>query len=60
MDPFGFGPQERGTSILVAVLRFRRRGVEVEVIGTNESTASLLERLAMHDKPGAMDMAPGH
>ena len=36
-----------------AVLRFRQRGVEVEVIGLNERSASLLDRLAIHDKPGA-------
>jgi sulfate permease, SulP family len=43
-----------------AVLRFRRRGVEVQVVGVNEASASLLERLCIHDKPGALDMAPGH
>ena len=36
-----------------AVMRFRQRGVEVEVIGLNERSASLLDRLAVHDKPGA-------
>ena len=36
-----------------AVLRFRQRGVEVEVIGLNERSASLLDRLAIHDKPDA-------
>jgi len=36
-----------------AVMRFRQRGVEVEVIGLNERSASLLDRLAIHDKPGA-------
>jgi SulP family sulfate permease len=43
-----------------AVLRFRRGGAEVEVVGMNEATASLLERLALHDKPGALEMVPGH
>ena len=43
-----------------AVLRFRRRGVEVDVVGTNEATASLLDRLATHNKPGALEMAVGH
>ncbi|MDT7856712.1 SulP family inorganic anion transporter [Rubrivirga sp. S365] len=36
-----------------AVLRYRKRGVEVEVVGLNERSASLLERLGTHDKPGA-------
>ncbi|MEW5928606.1 MAG: SulP family inorganic anion transporter [Gemmatimonadota bacterium] len=43
-----------------AVLRFRRRGVEVEIVGLNEASATLLSRLAVHDKPGALEMAPGH
>jgi sulfate permease, SulP family len=43
-----------------AVLRFRRRGVNVEVVGLNKASGSLVERLAIHDKPGAMNMATGH
>jgi sulfate permease, SulP family len=42
------------------VLRFRRRGVEVEIIGLNEASATLVSRLAVHDKPGALNMVPGH
>jgi sulfate permease, SulP family len=36
-----------------AVLRFRRRGVEVGIVGLNEASATLVSRLAVHDKPGA-------
>jgi sulfate permease, SulP family len=43
-----------------AVLRFRRRGVMVEVVGLNEASASMVEALAIHDKPGAINAAPGH
>jgi sulfate permease, SulP family len=43
-----------------AVLRYRRRGVTVQVVGLNEASASLLETLAVHDKPGALEEAPGH
>ena len=43
-----------------AVLRFRRRGVGVDVIGMNEATASLMDRLAVHDKPEALGVAVGH
>jgi sulfate permease, SulP family len=43
-----------------AVLRFRRRGVEVRIVGMNEASATLVSRLGVHDKPGALDMAPGH
>ena len=42
------------------VLRFRRRGVAVEVIGLNEASATLMERLALHDKPEGLELAPGH
>jgi len=43
-----------------AVLRFRRRGVQVEIVGLNEASAALMSRLAIHDKPGALEAAPGH
>ena len=36
-----------------AVLRFRARGVEVEVVGARGHSAELLERVSQHDKPGA-------
>ncbi|MEL6614565.1 MAG: SulP family inorganic anion transporter [Bacteroidota bacterium] len=35
-----------------AVLRFRARGVEMEVVGLNRESASIVERVAVHDKPG--------
>ncbi|MGB3404195.1 MAG: SulP family inorganic anion transporter [Microcoleaceae cyanobacterium] len=35
------------------VLRFRHRGVEVNLVGLNQASATLLERLAIHDKPAA-------
>jgi sulfate permease, SulP family len=43
-----------------AVLRFRRRGIEVQLEGVNEASSTLLSQLAVHDKPGAMEMVPGH
>ncbi len=43
----------------MAVLKFRRDGAEVEIRGLNEASETLVDRLAMHDKPGAMD-ALGH
>ncbi len=43
-----------------AVLRFRRRGVEAEVAGLNDESAALLDRVGVHDKPGALAMAGGH
>jgi SulP family sulfate permease len=35
------------------VLKFRREGTEVEVIGLNEASATMVDRFAVHDKPGA-------
>jgi sulfate permease, SulP family len=43
-----------------AMLRFRRRGVEVQLQGLNEASSTLIAQLGVHDKPGAMEMAPGH
>ena len=48
------------TGLDKAVLRFRRRGVRVDVVGMNGATASLLDQLATHDKPAALTMVPGH
>jgi SulP family sulfate permease len=41
-------------------LQFMRRGVDVEVIGMNEASATMIDRVAVYDKPGALDRAPGH
>jgi len=35
------------------VLKFRRDGTEVDVVGLNEASATLVERVAVHDKPDA-------
>ncbi|WP_035825986.1 SulP family inorganic anion transporter, partial [Crocosphaera watsonii] len=37
------------------VLRYRKRGVKVELIGLNEASATLLERLAIHDQPDPLE-----
>jgi SulP family sulfate permease len=41
------------------VLKVRRHGVPVTLVGMNAATASMVERLATHDKPGAA-LASGH
>ena len=38
-----------------AVLKLRREGTEVEVVGMNEASATLVDRFSMHDKPGAVE-----
>ncbi len=43
-----------------AILKFRREGTAVEVIGLNEASASMVQRFAIHDKPGAKAQLGGH
>lgn len=38
-----------------AVLKFRRDGAAVDVTGMNAASATLVDRLALHDRPGATD-----
>jgi sulfate permease, SulP family len=42
------------------VLKFRREGAAVEVIGLNEASATIVDRLAIHDKSGALDRMLEH
>jgi len=42
------------------VLRFRKRGVQVELIGLNEASATLLDQLATYDKPDALENIANH
>jgi SulP family sulfate permease len=44
----------------MAILKFRRDGADVEVIGMNEATETIVDKLAIHDKPGAMDKLMDH
>ena len=43
-----------------AILKFRREGTDVDVIGLNEASASIVGRFATHDKPGAQAALGGH
>ena len=42
------------------VLKFRREGAEVEIIGLNQASETIVDRLAIHDKPGALERLMGH
>ncbi|MDT8854021.1 SulP family inorganic anion transporter [Paracoccaceae bacterium Fryx2] len=44
----------------MAVLKFRRDGAEVEIVGMNQATETIVDKLAIHDKPGAMDKLMSH
>ncbi|WKL23407.1 SulP family inorganic anion transporter (plasmid) [Agrobacterium tumefaciens] len=42
------------------VLKFRREGADVEIIGLNQASETIVDKLAIHDKPGAMERLMGH
>ncbi len=42
------------------VLKFRREGAEVEILGLNKASATIVDKLAVHDKPGALDRLLEH
>lgn len=42
------------------VIKFRREGVAVEIIGLNKASATMVDRFAVHDKEGALEYSSGH
>ncbi len=44
----------------MVVLKFRREGSEVEIIGLNEASETIVDQLGVHDKPGALDDMMNH
>jgi len=42
------------------VIKFRREGTEVEVLGLNQASATIVDRFGVHDKPDAVDQLMGH
>ncbi|MCL7465770.1 SulP family inorganic anion transporter [Phaeovulum sp. NW3] len=44
----------------MAVLKFRRDGAEVEIVGMNAASETIVDKLAVHDKPGALDKLMAH
>ncbi len=58
-------PRISGTSPAInaldrVVLKFRHHGIPVEIIGMNQASRTLVDRLGRHDKPGAALPAAGH
>jgi SulP family sulfate permease len=43
-----------------AILKFRREGTTVEVVGLNDASATMVGRFAVHDKPGAEAQLAAH
>jgi SulP family sulfate permease len=44
----------------MAVLKFRRDGADVRIVGMNQASETIVDRLAVHDKPGAIDKLMAH
>jgi SulP family sulfate permease len=42
------------------VLKFRREGTDVEVVGLNEASRTMVDKFGVHDKDGADDVLMGH
>lgn len=42
------------------VLKFRRSGADVELLGFNQASATLVEKLALHNDPNAAAKMSGH
>ncbi|TVR55458.1 MAG: SulP family inorganic anion transporter [Gemmatimonadales bacterium] len=43
-----------------AVIKFRREGARVELLGLNEASATMVDRYAIHDKPDAAERLLAH
>ncbi len=48
------------SSLDKVVLKFRREGTEVEVVGLDEASATMVDKFGVHDKDGADDVLMGH
>ncbi len=42
------------------VVKFRREGTEVEVVGLDEASTTMVDNFAVHDKPDAVEKLMGH
>jgi SulP family sulfate permease len=48
------------TALDMAILKLRREGATVDIIGLNKASETIVDRLAIHDKPGAFERLMGH
>ena len=42
------------------VMKFRREGTTVHLLGMNKASATIVDRLAVYDKPNALELMPKH
>mgnify|MGYP005839729521 CR=1 FL=1 len=48
------------SSLDKVVIKFRREGTDVELIGLNEASATLVDKFAVHNQPDAVEKLMGH
>ena len=48
------------SSLDKVVIKFRREGTDVEVLGLNEASATIVDRFGVHDRPDAVDKLISH
>ncbi len=48
------------TALDMVVLKFRREGADVKIVGLNRASETIVDQLAIHDKPGALERLLGH
>ncbi|WP_406698915.1 SulP family inorganic anion transporter [Singulisphaera sp. Ch08] len=48
------------TALDKVVLKFRRKGTDVELIGLNEASSTLIDQLGTHNKPGSYEHVAQH
>lgn len=44
----------------MVVLKFRREGADVEIVGLNRASETIVDKLAVHNQPGALERLMGH
>jgi len=48
------------TALDSVVLKFRREGADVELIGMNKASETIVDELSIKDEPGALEKVMGH
>ncbi len=44
----------------MVALKFRREGADVEIVGLNRASETIVDKLGVHDQPGALERLMGH
>ncbi|WP_422756923.1 SulP family inorganic anion transporter [Microcoleus anatoxicus] len=52
--------QSAVSAIDKVVIKFRRNGADVELVGLNEASSTLMDKLAIHNRPDSLDSLSNH